>query len=793
MSAFVPDQGVEMPALALRGINIFPHMLVHFDVVREASIKAVNEAMGSSQPIFLVAQKDLSLEAPGEDDLWAIGTIAAVKQILRLPDNNVRVMVEGSSRGKMLRLCAKEPYLLAQVETISAAEDQGRRTSPKMEAYVRQAYSLLEKYMQLSDRVTSETYLKAISSDDPGYLADYIAQNIPMRHEDKQAILEELIPGRRLEKLVRILTREVDILEVEGDLEAKIREQVAANQKEYFLREQLKVIRRELGEGEGDDEISEYRARIAKAKLPGAVRAKLEKEVSRLEKQPFGSAEAAVERNYLDICLELPWLEKTRERANVAAARKVLDADHFGLEKVKERILEYIAVKQLSPELKGQILCLVGPPGVGKTSIAASVARALNRKMGRISLGGVHDEAEIRGHRKTYVGAMPGRIITAIRQAGTANPLLLLDEIDKVGTDSRGDPASALLEVLDSEQNATFRDHFLELPFDLSDVMFITTANTTQTIPRALLDRMEIIELTSYTDEEKYQIARRYLLPRQLERHGLAKGQVRVTAKALHAVIAAYTRESGVRQLERELGALCRKAAMEVVEGDVKQITITEKNLKAYLGVCRYPQEKLAEKAMVGVVNGLAWTSVGGEILEVEANVVPGSGKIELTGNLGDVMKESAHAALSYIRSRSEALGIEPTFYKDKDIHVHFPEGAVPKDGPSAGIAIATAMVSALTGRPVRQDVAMTGEITLRGRVLAIGGLKEKTMAALRHGVGTVILPADNVKDLDDIDQTVRASLHFVPVEQADAVIDRAILPAQEPKALCCAGAEGGR
>ena len=435
----------------------------------------------------------------------------------------------------------------------------------------------------------------------------------------------------------------------------------------------------------------------------------------------------------------------------------------------------------------------MGPPGVGKTSIAASVARALNRKMGRISLGGVHDEAEIRGHRKTYVGAMPGRIITAIRQAGTANPLLLLDEIDKVGTDSRGDPASALLEVLDSEQNATFRDHFLELPFDLSDVMFITTANTTQTIPRALLDRMEIIELTSYTDEEKYQIARRYLLPRQLERHGLAKGQVRVTAKALHAVIAAYTRESGVRQLERELGALCRKAAMEVVEGDVKQITITEKNLKAYLGVCRYPQEKLAEKAMVGVVNGLAWTSVGGEILEVEANVVPGSGKIELTGNLGDVMKESAHAALSYIRSRSEALGIEPTFYKDKDIHVHFPEGAVPKDGPSAGIAIATAMVSALTGRPVRQDVAMTGEITLRGRVLAIGGLKEKTMAALRHGVGTVILPADNVKDLDDIDQTVRASLHFVPVEQADAVIDRAILPAQEPKALCCAGAEGGR
>lgn len=790
MSATVPGLGKEMPALALRGINIFPQMLVHFDVVREASVKALNEAMGSSQPIFLVAQRNISVEQPGEADLYTIGTVAAVRQILRLPDNNVRVMVEGVERGRMLRLCSTQPYLLAEVESIPAADVQGKKNSPRVEARIRQACALLEKYVQMSDRVTSETYLKAISCDEPGYLADYIAQNIPLRHEDKQAVLEELSPTRRLERLVTTLTREVDILEAEGDLESKIREQVAANQKEYFLREQLKVIRRELGEGEGTDEISEYRQRIAEAKLPEQVRAKLEKELLRLEKQPFGSAEAAVSLNYLDICLELPWMEKTRERANVAAARKVLDADHYGLEKVKERILEYIAVKQLSPDLKGQILCLVGPPGVGKTSVAASVARALNRKMGRISLGGVHDEAEIRGHRKTYVGAMPGRIISAIRQAGTANPLLLLDEIDKVGTDSRGDPASALLEVLDSEQNVSFRDHFLELPFDLSDVMFITTANTTQTIPRPLLDRMEIIELTSYTDEEKLQIARRYLLPRQLARHGLKKSQVRVTEGALRSVIAAYTRESGVRQLERELGALCRKAAMEVVEMSVKQINITDKNLAAYLGVCRYQQEKLAEKAVVGVVNGLAWTSVGGEILEVEANVVPGTGKIELTGNLGDVMKESAHAALSYIRSRSGSLGIDPSFYKDKDIHVHFPEGAVPKDGPSAGIAIATAMVSALTGRSVRQDVAMTGEITLRGRVLPIGGLKEKTMAALRHGVRVVILPADNVKDLDEIDQTVRAALHFIPVEQADQVIDQALLPGEGEPECSVVGAE---
>ena len=502
---------------------------------------------------------------------------------------------------------------------------------------------------------------------------------------------------------------------------------------------------------------------------------KLNKEVGRLEKQPFGSAEASVIRGYLDTVLELPWGKKTKERVDVAAARKVLDADHFGLDKVKERILEFLAVKQLAPQLRGQILCLVGPPGVGKTSIAMSMARALNRKLARISLGGVHDEAEIRGHRKTYVGAMPGRIIAAVRQAGTCNPLLLLDEIDKLGSDQRGDPASALLEVLDAEQNSTFRDHYLEVPFDLSDVLFITTANTLDTIPRPLLDRMEVIELTSYTDEEKLQIAKRHLLPRERKRHGLRAGQLKLTDDAIREVIRGYTRESGVRILERRLAALCRKAAMRVVSDGVKSVRVTGDNVEEYLGVRRYHPERLPRTEQVGVVNGLAWTSVGGEILEVEAAVVPGTGKVELTGNLGDVMKESAHAALSYIRGRAAALGLPEDFYQKKDIHVHFPEGAVPKDGPSAGIAITTAMVSALTGAPVRREIAMTGEVTLRGRVLPIGGLKEKTMAAYRSGIKTVFLPADNLPDLEDIDPTVRAALRFVPVEQVDTVLAEAL------------------
>ena len=765
---------VTMPALALRGICVFPNMLIHFDVAREASIKALDAAMSGGTPIFLVTQRDLTVDVPGRDDFYDVGTIASVRQILRLPDNNVRVMVEGTARGRLLDVQSAEPYLAAVVEELPPAV-KPRANSPQAEAQVRQCYSLVERYTELSDRVTSETYLKILASDDPAYIADYITQNLPLRYEDKQAILEELRPGRRLDKLVRILSREIDILEVETELEAKVHEQMAGNQRDYFLREQMKAIQQELGEGDGDNEIAEYREKIAKAQLPDAVREKLEKEVKHLEKQPFGSAEGSVIRGYLDTCLELPWMTKTRERVSVAAVRRALDADHFGLEKVKERILEFVAVKQMAPELKGQIICLVGPPGVGKTSIAMSVARAMNRKLARISLGGVHDEAEIRGHRKTYVGAMPGRIIAAIQQAGSANPLLLLDEIDKVGTDHRGDPASALLEVLDSEQNSTFRDHFLELPFDLSDVMFITTANTTETIPRPLLDRMEVIELPSYTDEEKLQIAQKHLLLREQKRHGLSRSQLKVTDGALREIITGYTKESGVRVLERQLAALCRKAAMALVDGSVKSVHVTEKNVEQYLGVRRFLPEKLSGEELVGVVNGLAWTSVGGELLEVEVNVVPGSGRIELTGNLGVVMKESAHAALSYIRSRSVQLGIEPNFYKDKDIHVHFPEGAVPKDGPSAGIAITTAIVSALTDTPVRHGIAMTGEVTLRGRVLPIGGLREKTMAAMRNGITTVIIPAANQKDLEEIDQTVRAALHFIPVEQADQVLAAAL------------------
>ncbi len=764
-----PDR-LTIPVLTLRGLTVFPQLLLHFDVGRNASIHALEEAMEENREIFLVTQRDLTVENPEARDLYAIGTVAEVKQILRLPENSVRVMVAGRSRGRLLRITSSEPYLTAEVELIPEILTS-KGNSSRTEAAIRQVYNYLERYTELSDRVTPEIYLKLLANDDPAYIADYAAQHLPLRFEDKQAVLEELRPARRLDRLCRILGREVEILEVESELAAKVHEQVAASQRDYFLREQLRVLQRELGEGEEDDEISEYRGRIAKAKLPSEVREKLLKEVRHLEKQPYSSSEAAVLRGYLDTCLELPWQVKTRERVSMAAVSKALDADHYGLDKVKERILEFVAVKQLAPQLKGQIICLVGPPGVGKTSIAMSVARAMNRKLARISLGGIRDEADIRGHRKTYVGAMPGRIIAGIKQAGSANPVLLLDEIDKVGSDHRGDPAAALLEVLDGEQNSTFRDHFLELPFDLSDVMFITTANTTSTIPKPLLDRMEVIELSSYTDKEKLQIAKKHLLPRELKRHGLTRAQMKISDGGLNELITGYTKESGVRQLERKLAALCRKTAAKIVKESVKHISITEFDLEELLGPRRYQDDTPSMEPLVGVVNGLAWTSAGGELLEVEVNVVPGSGKLSLTGNLGDVMKESARAALSYIRSRAAQLGVAPDFHTTKDIHVHFPEGAIPKDGPSAGIAITTAMVSALTGIPVRRDVAMTGEVTLRGRVMAIGGLREKTMAALRSHISTVILPADNVKDLQEIDQTVRAALKFVPVQQVDEVL----------------------
>ena len=661
-------------------------------------------------------------------------------------------------------------------------ENAGVSNTPRTEALLRQTCGLFQDYAQLAGNVAEEVTATVLDSQDPGFLADFIAQNTALRYDDKQAILEELSPLVRLRKLNGFLARERDVLSYERQMEGKVRDELAQQQKEQILRTQIRVLQGELGEDE-DSEIDEYRQKLESLKLEDETRQHLEKEINKLAKQPYVSAEASVIRNYLDVCLELPWGTYTKERVNVDAVRRALDRDHFGMEKVKERILESIAVRQMNPEGKGQIICLVGPPGVGKTSIALSVAKALNRKLDRISLGGVRDEADIRGHRKTYIGAMPGRIVEGISRSGTMNPLLVLDEIDKLSGDYRGDPASALLEVLDSEQNHAFRDHFLEVPLDLSQVMFITTANSLDTIPRPLLDRMEVIQLSSYTDEEKIQIAKNHLLPKQMKEHGLKKGVLRIDDEAVRAVIRDYTRESGVRQLERRLAALCRKADMQLLTKAVKRVTVTEKDLPKLLNMQPYPPTVHVDREEIGVVNGLAWTEAGGEILEVEVNVMEGSGKLELTGNLGDVMKESAQAAYSCLRSRAKALGIDPDFYKNRDIHVHFPEGAVPKDGPSAGIAMATAMLSVLTDRKIKAGIAMTGEITLRGRVLPIGGLKEKTMAAKRYGIRTVLIPQDNVRDLEEIDQTVRAALRFVPVETVDQVFDEVFCREAEKKA----------
>lgn len=764
-----------IPVLALRGLTVFPRQTVNFDVEREISIRALESAMESGQDVFLVTQQEIGVSAPTEADLYEIGTVSHIRQILRISEHAVRVMVEGRRRGRIKRLWQTEPFLQANVEEIDEIT-RPQRSSPRTEALMRQTYGLFSDYAELAGNVSEEVTAAVLDCQDPGRLADFIAQNISLRHFDKQAILEELHPYLRLKKLNGFLSQELSVLGFEHEMEEKIRDQLVRSQREQILRTQIRVMQNELGESDdGDDELQTYRNRITDLHLAEENEKKLLKEVDRLAKQPFGSAEASVIRNYLDVCLDMPWNTTTRERASVEMARKVLDKDHFGLEKVKERILETIAVRQMNPEGHGQILCLVGPPGVGKTSIAISVAKALNLKLARLSLGGVRDEADIRGHRKTYIGAMPGRIAEAVSRSGSMNPLLLLDEIDKLGNDYRGDPASALLEVLDSEQNYAFRDHFLEIPLDLSHVMFITTANTTDTIPRPLLDRMEVIRLGSYTDEEKLQIARLHLLPKQMKEHGIAKGALRVSDDAIRAVITDYTRESGVRVLERQLAKLCRKAAMRLVSKDAKRVSFTEKDLHDVLGVRPYPPALHAVREEVGVVNGLAWTEVGGEILEVEVSVMEGTGKLELTGNLGDVMKESAQTALTCLRSRAAQLDLAPDFYKTRDIHVHFPEGAVPKDGPSAGIAIATAMLSALTGRKVKAGVAMTGEITLRGRVLPIGGLREKTMAALRNGMKTVILPKDNLPDLEEIDQTVRGALRFVPAETLDTVLAEAV------------------
>ena len=774
-----------LPVLALRGLTVFPHMTLTFDVERPISIAALERAMETDQDIFLVTQREIGVNAPEEKDLYTIGTVAHISQILRLGQSSVRVMVEGRQRAHLRRLWQTEPFLQANVEAVpEESASEAMRKSPRTEALLRQAYTLFGEYAEQASGVPEEVVTTVMDSRDPGFLADYIAQNIALRYADKQEILEEFSPFVRLRKLNTFLARENNVLGFEHEMESKVRDQLVRNQRDQILRTQIRVLQNELGEAdEGDeDEIDAYRQEILALRLPEETEKHLLKEVNKLAKQPFGSAEGAVIRNYLDVCLEMPWNTTTKERVSVDAARKVLEHDHFGLEKVKERILETIAVRQMNPDAKGQILCMVGPPGVGKTSIAISVAKALNRKLARLSLGGVRDEADIRGHRKTYIGSMPGRIIEAISRSGSMNPLLLLDEIDKLGNDYRGDPASALLEVLDSEQNSSFRDHFLEIPVDLSRVMFITTANTTDTIPRPLLDRMEVIELGSYTDEEKVEIARRHLIPKQLKEHGLQKRQLIISDDALRGIISGYTRESGVRVLEREIAAICRKAAMKIATDDVKRITVTPSDLKDFLGVVRYTDSAHLRHNEVGVVNGLAWTQVGGEILEVEVNVMDGTGKLELTGNLGAVMQESAKTALSCLRSRAAQLGIERDFYKTKDIHIHFPEGAVPKDGPSAGIAITTAMLSALTKRKVRWDVAMTGEVTLRGRVLPIGGLKEKTMAALRNGIKTVIIPRENEKDLEEIDQSVRKKLYFVAVDTVEDVFPVALVPEESRK-----------
>ena len=764
-----------IPALALRGLVVYPRMTASFDLERLISMRALERAMETDRELFVVTQREITPDLPQESDLYTVGTLVHITQVLRVSDHVIRVIAEGKQRARLRRLWQREPFMQAQIELIEdpAAVRSGTRT----EALVRQTYANFGEYVELTQNLSAEILAEVFTSTEPGYLADFIAQHVSIRYQDKQAVLEELRPLPRLRRINEILRRETEVIALEQEIEGKVRDRVGKIHRDFVLREQIKVLQNELGEGEnGDEELSEYRDHIVALKLPEESEKKLLKDVDRLARQSYGSSEASVLRTYLDTVLELPWNTETKERANVEAARKILERDHFGMEKVKERVLEFIAVRALKEDAKGQVLCLVGPPGVGKTSIALSVSKAMNRKVARLSLGGVRDEADIRGHRKTYVGAMPGRIVEAIGRSGSMNPLLVLDEIDKLGSDHRGDPASALLEVLDAEQNHAFRDHYLEIPIDLSRVMFIMTANTTDTIPRPLLDRMEVIELPSYTDEEKVQIALQHLLPKQKTEHGVPKAALRIDENAIRAVISRYTRESGVRQLERQLAKLCRKTAMALNTKGVKRVTVTVENLSDYLGVPRYTREKASKKDLVGVVNGLAWTQVGGEILPVEVNVMEGSGKLELTGNLGDVMQESCKAALSCLRARAAELGIEPEFYKTKDLHVHFPEGAVPKDGPSAGIAITTALLSALTGRPVRHDLAMTGEVTLRGRVMPIGGLREKTMAALRAGLHTVILPAENEKDLDDIDQSVREKLRFVTVESVDDVFAEALV-----------------
>ncbi len=770
-----PKKTRVLPLLPLRGISVFPYMMLHFDVGRDKSISALDEAMVKDQLIFLVSQKDAATDDPSTDDFYQVGTVSKIKQLLKLPGDTIRVLVEGMHRGRIINHIKDDPFFEVEIEEFVDQEDFEKDI--ETEALMRAIFDSFEEYIKLTNRTAVDTLITISGVEEPARFADIVASNLSLRISQKQHILEAFDPLERLKRLHAILVKELDILRVERKINLRVKRQIDKMQREYYLKEQLKAIQKELGEDDGlMAEVEDYRKRVREAGLPEETEEKVLKEVDRLMKMSPGSAETGVIRGYLDWILELPWNVETEDNLDLKYARKVLDEDHYGLEKVKERILEYLAIRQLADGMKGPILCLVGPPGVGKTSIGRSIARALNRKFVRMSLGGVRDEAEIRGHRRTYVGAIPGRIIYSMRQAGSKNPVFLLDEVDKMSHDFRGDPASAMLEVLDAEQNNAFRDHYLEVPFDLSKVVFVTTANTTDTIPRPLLDRMEVIYISSYTEEEKLNIALKYLLPKQLKEHGLKKENLLISENTVRDIINYYTREAGVRNLERRIADVCRKAAKQLVEEKRKRVRVTGANLSKYLGIPAYRYEKVKEGTEVGIATGLAWTPVGGETLSIEVTTMKGSGKLVLTGQLGDVMKESARAGISYIRSRTEELGIDPNFYQDLDIHIHIPEGAIPKDGPSAGITIATAVISALANVPVRKDTAMTGEITLRGRVLPVGGIKEKSLAANRAGISKVLIPAENEKDLEEVPANVKRKLEFVTVDHMDSVLDHALV-----------------
>ena len=761
-----------LPVLPLRGMTVFPYMIIHLDVTRERSMAALEQAMVGDRRILLIAQRDAEVETPEQKDLYETGTIAEVRQLIKMPGGTMRVLVEGLHRGVMEGFQALENYDEAAV---TAYEDEPMSTL-EMEALSRGVSHEFEEWVKLSKRIPAETLVSVAIIDDGGRLADLIASHLNLKVETKQELLSCIDIKARLEKLYAVLAHEIELMKMEQKIGVQVRKQMEKIQKDYYLREQIKAIHKELGDKDDrDSEIEEYRRRLTEGEYPEKVRETVEKELKRLDGMNNMNSETSVIRNYLDWLLDLPWCKESEMQVDISEAKRVLDHDHYGLTKVKDRILDYLAVQQLSEDKRAPILCLVGPPGVGKTSLAASVARATGREFVRASLGGIRDEAEIRGHRRTYVGAMPGRIIESLRHAGTRNPVFLLDEVDKLGNDYHGDPAAALLEVLDPAQNNTFSDHYIELPFDLSKVMWIITANNLGNIPRALRDRMEVITLSSYTELEKLEIAKRYLVGRQRTQNGLKGKDITLSTAVLQKIIQEYTREAGVRELERVIGQVCRKAARKIVEGEEAPIKVTKTNLKDFLGRAKFMEKKAEKKPQVGLATGMAWTEVGGDILPTEATVLKGKGKLILTGQLGDVMQESAKAGLSYIRSRAQKFKLEEDFYEKDDIHIHLPEGAIPKDGPSAGITMATAMISALTGQKVRSDVAMTGEITLRGNVLPIGGLKEKVLAAFREGMKTIILPKENERDIEDIPETVREKLEFVPVEHMDEVLATAM------------------